>query len=396
VPEEFEPDFDDPDAEFSTAKQVLNSIKARYFDSEVPLHVCTCKMIDHVLSYRTHDKIRSTYIDSLLAGKSKVKTSAEESEAVSIIKDGRLHTQFRQILKTGRFASSPNLQNLPKNKQLDIRGLLIADPNKVFVKADWNAIELRIAAYFSDDQVMKRLMIEGKDMHAYTAALIWDVPYEQFLAEMKPDFLEHWDEMSDQEKGHNMEAYQLAIKRKQQRDDAKTTSFLVVYQGGARTLALNLTTSTGRTYTVKQCEFIIQGFFKVYPELAKWLQDTNELISFKGYSETEFGRRIVVGQNPSPDKLRMAVNFIIQGTAADVLKQTLARLDSAWKHADIDVRTVLHIHDEILSMCNNNPEEYKYVYDAMDEAMTWKLGDIELTKEIQVVNSLSKLEKSLM
>lgn len=394
IPEEFAPDFDDPDAEISTAKKVLQTVRARLFDSEEPKDVLICKLIDAIMRYREHDKVRSTYIDSLLAGHMRTHKEAEDGEAVDSMGGGRLHTSYRQIgAKSGRFSSRPNLQNLPRNKRLDVRGVLIPDPGMIFVKADWNAIELRLAASVSKDQVMLDLMNGSRDSHAYTAAMIHGMPYEQFLEEWNKLLLERWDKMSAEEQAENKAAHKLAKTRNQQRDDAKTTSFLMLYQGGARTLALNLTTSTGRLYTVQSCQAIIDGWFRIYTGIKGWIEAARDDIAFKGYAETIFGRRLIVGQNPSEDQLRTGVNMIIQGSAVDILKQSLNRADKIWKQSAFPIRTMHHIHDEIIVQTKDEPECIRAAMEGLDEAMTWNLGNVELTKEIVAVRSLSKSEK---
>ena len=388
VPAEFEPDFDDPDASFSTNKNVLATIKAGFFDSTKKQNQLLVKLIDAILSYRQHEKIRSTYIDSLMSGKTKLRAQIEDAEAINPLDGGRLHTSYKQLgAKTGRMASAPNLQNLPKNKSMDIRGLFIPDRGKVFVKADWNAIELRIAAYVSNDPTMKMLMRENKDLHAYTAALVHDMGYEQFLGEMKPKDLDKLDNTDP--------IAQLATERERQRNDAKTTSFLILYGGGARKLALNLTTTTGKLYTQAQCQSIIDGFLGIYKDLDKWLKRTIDEIKFKGFAETLDGRRLYVGQNPTEDQVRTAVNFIIQGSAADKLKISLVKADRIWKRATHKIETKLHVHDEIVAQCDENDAAIQEAWNGLNEAMTWKLGDIELTRELQVVRSLSKTEKSI-
>jgi len=395
LPTEFEPDFDDPDATFSTNKNVLATIKAGYFDSKKPLHMLLIKIIDAILTYRQHEKIKNTYLDSLIAGKTKGRNSIEDSEVINSMAGGRLHTSYRQLgAKTGRLASAPNLQNLPRNKRLDIRSLLIPDIGKVFVKSDWNAIELRLAAYISKDQTMKLLMQENKDLHAYTAALIHGMSYDQFLKEWNKELLESWGSLITADQADKKPIYDLATTRNRQRDDAKTTSFLILYGGGARKLALNLTTSTGILYTQEQCQAIIDGFLGIYSELDIWIKQTVEDIKFRGYAETIFGRRFNVGQNPSEDQLRTALNSIIQGSAADILKQSLVKADATWKQTKHKVETKLHVHDEIVVQCDDNDDAIAEAWDGLDRAMFWRLEDLELTRELQVVRSLSKSEKS--
>jgi DNA polymerase I-like protein with 3'-5' exonuclease and polymerase domains len=166
----------------------------------------------------------------------------------------------------------------------------------------------------------------------------------------------------------------------------------MLYQGGARTLALNLTMSTGKLYSVQSCQNIIDEWFKIYKGIKSWIDSAREDIAFKGYAETIFGRRLMVGQNPSEDQLRTGVNMIIQGSAVDILKQSLLRADKIWTQSPYPIRTVHHIHDEIIAQTKDKPECIKATMEGLNEAMYWHLGNVELTREIVAVRSFSKSE----
>lgn len=264
-------------------------------------------IIADILSYRELSKLLGTYIDTLpdLLGA-----------------DGRLHAKFLQAgTTTGRMSSeNPNLQNIPIKTELgrNIRKAFVAPAKKVLLSFDYSQIELRIAAILSGDKSLKEIFQKGEDIHTGVASRIFNVTPENVDKEM--------------------------------RRKAKVINFGILYGMGVTALRQNL----GGTREEAQ-EFYSQ-YFKSFPGLAEYMENTkNEALRF-GYTKTIFGRRRYFEGLKSKlpfiraSAERMAINAPIQGTQSDILKIAMARIDKYLKEKKLekDVLLLLQIHDELI------------------------------------------------
>ena len=258
--------------------------------------------IELIMQFRELDKLMSTYVGAL----------------PGLVKaDGRVHTSFNQtITQTGRLSSNnPNLQNIPVRTEVgrEIRQAFVAPPGRVLVSADYSQIELRVAAALSGDQDMLKTFRAGADLHAATAAELYDVPIEQVT--------------------------------KTQRANVKAVNFGVLYGMGAHGL------SVATNMTDKEAAGFIERYFAVRPKLHEYIETVKAFARANNYVETYFGRRRACPEVNSTNfnirsaAERMAVNVPIQGTAADIYK--LAMIEVAAK-LPAGCSLLLQIHDELI------------------------------------------------
>ena len=259
-----------------------------------------------ILRYRTLAKLKSTYVDAL----------PEQADG-----KGRIHTNFIQTgTATGRLSSrEPNLQNIPIRAEEGrrIREAFIAAPGCVLISADYSQIELVILAHFSGDKNLVSSFIEGKDVHARTASLIFGVEEKDVISE--------------------------------QRRIAKTINFGVMYGMSAFRLANELGIS--RT----DAAAFIEAYFKTYSGVQDYIDSLIKEAEDTGYASTILGRRRQIKAINSRNKTekaaaeRVAVNTPIQGSAADIVKTAMINLDTAL--ADSPARLLLQVHDELIFEC---------------------------------------------
>jgi DNA polymerase I len=259
-----------------------------------------------VMDYRELSKLKSTYVDAL--------------PMLINPKTGRVHTSYNQTgTSTGRFSSSnPNLQNIPIRTELgrDIRKAFIAESGKVLLSVDYSQIELRVMAHMSGDITLQQAFHEGQDVHAATASAVFGVP----LADVSYD----------------------------QRSFAKRINFGLMYGMGAFRLARD------SELTKAQADKFIATYFDRLPKVKEYLERTKQEAREKGYVETLFGRRrffpvLKSGGNAQAMQAeeRAAINAPIQGTAADILKMAMLKLDKALAvHPDVSM--TLQVHDELV------------------------------------------------
>lgn len=261
---------------------------------------------EKVLEYRELYKLKSTYVDAL---------------PKYIKEDGRIHSTLSlDVAATGRLSSSdPNLQNIPIRSQwgVAIRKAFVADSGNVFVSADYSQIELRILAHLSEDEAMRTIFVENKDIHTSTAALIFNVSEEQVS--------------------------------KDQRRSAKTINFGLMYGMGAHALSRDL------KITFSQAQLFIKAYFDAFPKVKKWVDKVLEEGMEKGYVETILGRRRYLPELKSPDRRlqaagqRMAINMPAQGTQAEMIKLAMVNIDNEiQKSGKEDISMILQIHDELI------------------------------------------------
>ena len=263
-------------------------------------------IIEAILDYRGLRKLLSTYIEPF---------------AGYIAADGRVHTTFNQALtSTGRLSSSnPNLQNIPIRTEQgrEIRKAFVAESeDSVMMSADYSQIELRVMAHLSGDEHLCAAFREGRDVHAATAAKIFGVPVEEVTAD--------------------------------QRRMAKTANFGIMYGISSFGLAQRLGTSRN------EAKELIDGYFASFPAIRDFIATTLEGARRNRYTETLFGRRRYIpdieSHNANLRALaeRNAVNAPIQGTAADIIKIAMIRVDKCLREEGLKARMVLQIHDELL------------------------------------------------
>jgi DNA polymerase-1 len=261
-----------------------------------------------ILEYRTLAKLQSTYV-----------------EALPLLADqnSRIHTSFMQTgTATGRLSSrDPNLQNIPIREEAGrrIRSAFTAAPGTVLISADYAQIELVVLAHLSKDPNLCKAFNEGKDVHASTASLIYNVPPEQVTHEM--------------------------------RRTAKTINFGVMY--GMSAFRLSNTLGIPRT----QAAAFIENYFRTYAAVREFIDRTVKKAEQTGYVETLFGRRRRILNINSRNKTekagaeRIAVNTPIQGSAADIVKKAMIDLSESLKKTPTGAHLLLQVHDELIMEC---------------------------------------------
>ena len=280
---------------YSTSADVLESMRGMH------------PLVEVILEYRELSKLQSTYVDAL-------PTQVNP-------KTGRVHTTFNQTgTVTGRIASqNPNLQNIPIRTDLGrrVRQGFIAAPGHKLLAVDYSQIELRIVAHLAQDEAMMKAFHESQDIHAATAAAIEDVP--------------------------------LTSVTKQQRRHAKAINFGLIY--GMSPFGLTRTPDL----TLAEAENFVREYFREFPGVKKWLDNTRLEASRQGYVETLLGRRryfpaLAAGTNYTirQREEREAINAPVQGTAADIIKLAMIRLPDALTNAVLKTRMLLQVHDELI------------------------------------------------
>ena len=265
-------------------------------------------IIEQILDYRTLTKLKSTYADGLLK---------------EISADGRIHTNFQMtVTATGRLSSTePNLQNIPVRRELgaQIRRMFVASPGKVLVDADYSQIELRLLAHIANDETMIAAFRSGEDIHAVTASQVFGVP----LAEVTP----------------------------LQRSHAKAVNFGIVYGISAFSLAqdIGVFQSEAKAY--------MDSYFAKYHGVRTYMTRVVEQAKADGYVTTLFGRRRDLPELKSSNfnlrsfGERVALNMPIQGTAADIIKAAMVRVDARMRAEHLQARLLLQVHDELIVEC---------------------------------------------
>ncbi len=262
---------------------------------------------------------------------------------------GRVHTSFNQtVTATGRLSSSdPNLQNIPIRTELgrEIRKAFVADKGNVIVAADYSQIELRIVASLASDQHMIEIFRAGKDIHAATAAKIFDVPLDQVTKDM--------------------------------RRKAKEVNFGVLYGMGAYGLSWRTGISLG------EAQEFIEKYFEAFDGVRDWIEGTLRHVREEGFVETLLGRirylpEIHSGMAPVRKAAeRMAINAPIQGTAADLMKLAMIAVQAeiAKRYPAGEVKMVLQVHDELV---------FEVKKSLLAEVSTWVKDIMENIYELRV------------
>ena len=259
-----------------------------------------------VLDWRQLAKLKSTYTDSL-------------QEQINP-ETGRIHTSYSQaVASTGRLSSNdPNLQNIPVRTEegRKIREAFVAEAGWTLLSVDYSQIELRLAAHIADVEPLKQAFEEGQDIHAITAAQVFDEP------------IEGMDPM---------------VRRK-----AKAINFGIIYGISAFGLANQLGIAQG------EAKAYIEAYFKRYPGIRAYMDATKAQAHEHGFVSTLFGRKIHLGmindKNPARRSFaeRAAINAPIQGTAADIIKRAMIRVPGALAAAGLGAAMLLQVHDELM------------------------------------------------
>ncbi|MGO9831930.1 MAG: DNA polymerase I, partial [Myxococcaceae bacterium] len=258
-----------------------------------------------LLDYRMLSKLKSTYLDAL---------------GPLVATDGRLHTTFHQAATaTGRLSSSdPNLQNIPIRTDIgrSIRRAFVADPGWSLLSADYSQIELRILAHIAQDPALLEAFLADEDVHQRTAAEVFGVPPAQVSGE--------------------------------QRRVAKMVNFGIAYGLSPYGLATRL------DIPQEEAAAIIERYFARYTGIRRYLEETVAQARRTGVVETLFGRRRLMEDLHSANRAtaqaaeRAAINMPIQGTAADLIKMAMLRIDTTLRERGLRSRMLLQVHDELL------------------------------------------------
>ena len=260
-----------------------------------------------ILEFREYQKLKSTYVDAL------PKMVSE--------RDGRIHTDYNQaVAATGRLSSNnPNLQNIPIRtpKGREIRKAFIpVDDDHVLLSADYSQIELRIAASFAKDAPMIEAFKNGRDIHATTAAKVFDVPLDQVDPNM--------------------------------RRKAKEVNFGIIYGISAFGLSQNLNIPRG------EASEIIKAYFKEFPGIKMYMDESIQKAKEKEYVETIKGRRRYLRDINSRNATmrgyaeRNAINAPIQGSAADIIKIAMVNIHEWLKNEGLKTKMIMQVHDELV------------------------------------------------
>ena len=278
---------------YTTSAEVLEKVREEH------------PIIDEVLRYRQYAKLYSTYADGL---------------ENYIADDGRIHTTFRQtVTATGRLSSTdPNMQNIPARTELgrDIRKAFVPAEGCVFVDADYSQIELRLMAHLSGDTRLQAAYHEAADIHRLTASEVFGIPYNDVTS--------------------------------QQRSAAKAVNFGILYGISSFSLAQDLDISR------KTAEEYIKGYFERFPRVKEYLDETVSEAKKNGMVRTAFGRVRPIPELASSEFAkrafgeRVAMNSPIQGTAADIMKMAMLRVDEKLREQGLTSKVLLQVHDELL------------------------------------------------
>ncbi len=265
-------------------------------------------VVDQILEYRQVSKLKSTYVDAL-------------PDMVNPL-TGRVHTSYNQTgSATGRMSSSdPNLQNIPIRTEMgrQVRRAFVAEsaPDRLLFAADYSQIELRVLAHISQDPGLLEAFHRGEDIHASTASLMFDVP----LIDVVPD----------------------------QRRVAKVLNFGVIYGLSAH----GISQQTG--FSREEGASFIETYFAKYPGISEYLERVKVQARAEQYVETLLGRRRYLPDINSPNfnvrggAERMAINMPIQGTAADIMKLAMIRVQNRLDDEGLQTKMLLQVHDELV------------------------------------------------
>jgi DNA polymerase-1 len=311
---------------YSTSADILEKLAAEH------------PVVSMVLEYRQVTKLKSTYADGL---------------ATYIGSDERIHGKFHQtIAATGRLSSTePNLQNIPIRMELgrEIRKVFVPKEGYIFVDADYSQIELRVLAHMSKDERLIAAYKSEQDIHRITASEVFHTPINEVTT--------------------------------LQRSNAKAVNFGIVYGISSFGLGQDL------NITRKEAETYITKYFETYPCVKEFLDSLVEEGKKDGYVTTLFGRRRPIPELSSSNFMqrsfgeRIAMNSPIQGTAADIIKIAMNRVNKRLKEANMKSSLILQVHDELL--IEASLDEIEEVKTILSEEMH-RAADLSIPLEIDV------------
>ncbi len=279
--------------QYVTSEEVLESFRSKH------------AVVGKILDYRGLKKLLSTYIEAL--------------PKLINPHTGRVHTSFNQtVTATGRLSSSnPNLQNIPVRDEdgREIRKSFIPDDGCIFFSADYSQIELRIMAHLSQDENMLEAFRQEADIHAATAAKIYKTPIEEVTKDM--------------------------------RRKAKTANFGIIYGISVFGLAERMMVDR------KEAKELIDNYFETYPKVKSYMDRSIEVAREQGFVETVYRRRRYLPDIASHNAVvrgyaeRNAINAPIQGSAADIIKMAMIRIQQRFDREGIQAKMILQVHDEL-------------------------------------------------
>lgn len=294
--------------QYVTSEEVLQTLRSKH------------PIVAHILDYRALKKLLGTYVDAL--------------PKLINPRTGHIHTSFNQaVTATGRLSSSdPNLQNIPVRGEdgKEIRKCFIPEEGCEFFSADYSQIELRVMAHLSQDANMLDAFREGYDIHAATAAKIYDKP----VSEVTRD----------------------------ERTKAKRANFGIIYGITVFGLADRLNIERA------EAKQLIDGYFKMFPQVRDYMEQAKETAKANGYVETFFHRRRYLPDINSSNATvrgiaeRNAINAPIQGSAADIIKVAMVRIFQRFQRENIRSKMILQVHDELnFSVLPNEKEQVERI-----------------------------------
>ena len=279
--------------QYVTSEEVLQTLRSKH------------PIVAHILDHRALKKLLGTYVDAL--------------PKLINPRTGHIHTSFNQtVTATGRLSSSdPNLQNIPVRGEdgKEIRKCFIPEPGCLFFSADYSQIELRVMAHLSQDPNMVEAFREGYDIHAATAAKIYDKPVEEVTRD--------------------------------ERTKAKRANFGIIYGITVFGLADRLNIERA------EAKQLIDGYFKMFPQVQAYMEQAKKRARANGYVETFFHRRRYLPDINSNNATvrgfaeRNAINAPIQGSAADIIKVAMVRIFQRFQRENIRSKMILQVHDEL-------------------------------------------------
>ncbi|WP_235840459.1 DNA polymerase I [Corynebacterium yudongzhengii] len=288
--------------------------------------------LDDLLAHREYQKMKST-LEGL------IKTVRD---------DGRIHTTFNQtVTSTGRLSSTdPNLQNIPVRTDAGKKirsAFVVGEGFETLLTADYSQIEMRVMAHLSEDPGLIEAYRDGEDLHNYVGSRVFDVPIDEVTPEL--------------------------------RRRVKAMSYGLVYGLSAFGLSAQLNISPG------EAKEIMESYFERFGGVKKYLDEVVEKARQDGYTSTLFGRRRYLPELTSDNRVarenaeRAALNAPIQGTAADIIKVAMIRVDHAFREKDLASRVLLQVHDElVVEVAEGEREEVQEIIEReMDQAISLRV-----------------------
>tara|TARA_R100001244_G_scaffold95992_1_gene71977 strand:+ start:189 stop:1304 length:1116 start_codon:yes stop_codon:yes gene_type:complete len=283
-----------------------------------------------LLNLRKSEKLAKTYIQGT---KKAIEYNGKDKVFVDFRFDGTTTGRLSCAAYNAKKAMGVSFHTLPRSTETNIRSIFTAPNGKAFITVDYSAMELRVLSHIAREGNMQIAFNQGVDLHTYTAQLLFNK-----------------EEVT-----------------KQERQIAKTVSFLIVYGGGP----FNLSETMG--ISMKRAESIISNYKNVYPGIFEYMEFVNEYIKCNGYAYTIFGRRRNLPDVYSRDRsvinraLRQGLNFTIQSTASDILLTSLLGIAKAFSVGGFSARPVATVHDSVEIVCEQEEisEVLKIVYNEM-------------------------------